>query len=79
MAAVTGRWNYRIVRYDSGDLALHEVYYHDDGTPKSMTSAPVTFACHPEEGRDGIIKSLEMALQCARDCDLFVAPPHWSH
>jgi YD repeat-containing protein len=72
------KWNYRIVRHESGDLSLHEVYYDADGKPTSMTAEPVTFACHAEEGREGIIKSLEMALHCAKEHDLFVPPPHWA-
>lgn len=74
---VQGKFNYRIVRHESGDLALHEVYYDDDGAPTSMTAEPVSFECHSHEGREGIIKSLEMALYCAKEHDLFVPPPHW--
>ena len=38
-------WNNRVIRqtFDTGEVmfALHEVYYDDNGTPKSITSDPV--------------------------------------
>jgi len=61
-------WNYRII--DHGDwLGLHEVYYRD-GKPHSYTAEPASFACGPEEGRDGIARSLEKALRDARERDI---------
>lgn len=47
-------WNYRIVKYkDDAGYGLHEVHYHDDGSPQSMTLGPITFAGDtPEEVRE---------------------------
>lgn len=58
-------WNYRIVNHGEW-LGLHEVYYHDDGRPKMYTADPISFACETDEGAAGIIKSLKMALNDAR-------------
>lgn len=58
-------WNYRIL--DHGDhFALHEVFYTPRGRPRSWTEDAITFGSDPEEGADGIIGSLEMALADAR-------------
>ncbi len=57
-------WNYRIV--DHGDwFGLHEAFY-DEGGATSWTADPITFACDKDEGVEGIIGSLEMALADAR-------------
>lgn len=58
-------WNYRIIRHADW-IGLHEVYYDDGGRPKSYTTNAATFVCDLDEGPDGIIKSLEMALADAR-------------
>ena len=35
-------WNHRLVKdVESGRLAIHEVYYDDDGTPTGYTENPV--------------------------------------
>jgi hypothetical protein len=60
-------WNYRIVRRHDGSFGLHEVYYDDTGKPHSMTADPVGFAADADEGEQGIIASLEMALRDARN------------
>lgn len=59
-------WNYRII--DFGDhFALHEVYYEKDGkTVKAYTEGAATFGVDEEEGREGVIHSLELALADAR-------------
>jgi hypothetical protein len=64
-------WNYRIIKHDGADNAghewfgLHEVYTDDRGL--SWTENPLSFVCDTEEGSEGIIKSLEMALADARN------------
>lgn len=58
-------WNYRIIDHGT-HLALHEVFYDEAGAPFSWTAEPVRFVCDPEEGSKGIILSLEMALDDAR-------------
>lgn len=58
-------WNYRVVRYPSGEFGLHEVYYGEDGEPEGWTSRPISFVCDEEEGVDGISKSLAQALRDA--------------
>ncbi len=54
-------WNYRIIKYeDQEGYGLHEIYYEDDRAV-SRTENPI-IACGNDEGPDGIIKSLKMAL-----------------
>lgn len=58
------KWNYRVM--DFGDhFALHEVFYSEGGGI-SWTESPIYFACGEDEGVDGIIGSLEMALADAK-------------
>ena len=38
-------WNHRLLAHEDGPdiyLAIHEVYYNDNGTPDSYTENPVT-------------------------------------
>jgi hypothetical protein len=60
-------WNYRVIRHDEGHLALHEVYYDDDGKPNRVTTEPVTFVAESDDGITGLINSLELALNDARE------------
>lgn len=60
-------WNYRIIRHTEGHLALHEVYYDDNGKPDRVTAEPITFVAEYGEGTMGLIASLEMALTDARE------------
>lgn len=72
-------WNYRIIRHtkpakligdemvDCSYLAIHEVYYDEDGKPKARSKEPVTFQCDVDEGKDGIIASLGRALKTIRE------------
>ncbi len=60
-------WNYRIIRDGEGNLGLHEVFYDDDGAPRSCTQNPISFGADAEEGKDGIITALEHALSDARE------------
>jgi hypothetical protein len=63
-------WNYRIIKHDGADcaghewFALHEVY--TDNGKMSWSEDPISFVCDVEEGPDGVIKSLELALSDAR-------------
>ena len=59
-------WHYRVLRHPEGRLALHEVYCDEAGKPHSYTTEPVSFGADEEEGLDGIVGALEMALQDAR-------------
>lgn len=56
-------WNYRIVHHHQPEewFGLHEVFY-TGGRPTAMTVNQVTFACDGEEGPEGIIQALKMAL-----------------
>ena len=65
-------WNYRIVKTrGEGPLGLweayglYEVYYDAEGYPESRTGALASFACDSDEGHEGILKSLELALKDA--------------
>ena len=66
-------WGYRIIRHPEPReelgyyLALHEVFYGDDCRVHSWTENPITFVCGCEEGPEGIIQSLEMALRDSRN------------
>ena len=70
-------WNYRIVLHDLDPdptkhwFGLHEVYYGmpDDRTKPgiSPTVEPITFVCDVDEGREGIIQALELALTTLRN------------
>lgn len=70
-------WNYRIILHDLDPdrdkhwYGLHEVYYglpDDPGKPGiGPTVDPIAFVCGVEEGRDGIINALELALKTLRD------------
>ena len=64
-------WNYRIVRHPQGWLALHEVYYGEDGQPNGYTENPASFGANEDEGPAGIIAALEMALRDARERPVF--------
>lgn len=59
-------WNYRVLRHLDGSLALHEVYYRK-GKPVSCTLNPVCFGVDGDEGLQGLIASLELALRDARE------------
>ena len=61
-------WNYRIVRHHQPAewYGLHEVFYDDAGHPTEMTAEPINFVCDGDEGTEGIVKALEMALADAR-------------
>ena len=51
-------WDYRLVKSTQGDLVLysiHEVYYDDHGTPKSITELPVSVI---EQSKDDIMTTL---------------------
>lgn len=64
-------WNYRIIHHDTDLdptqhwLGVHEVFY-DDGAVTSWTRDAVNFVCDPDEGAEGLIRSLEQALQDVR-------------
>lgn len=34
-------WNYRVLRYSTGELGLHEVFYDADGNPDGCTMEAV--------------------------------------
>jgi len=61
-------WNYRIVRHHQPSewFGLHEVFYDDSGSPMGITAEPIGFISDGEEGPEGIIRSLEMALNDAK-------------
>ena len=64
-------WSYRIIRHldtqeEHGYLALHEVHYGDDCRVHLWVKESI-FVCGGEEGPEGIIQSLEMALSDARN------------
>lgn len=74
-------WSYRILEKD-GWLALHEVYYDDEGEPFLWTEDPITFVVEEEEGAKGVADALCLALADAEsrsvlriDGDKLVAKP----
>lgn len=45
--AVGGGWNYRLLRRQTehgGQVAIHEVYYDENGDPRACTKEPVAIA-----------------------------------
>lgn len=70
-------WNYRIILHDLDPdpakhwYGLHEVFYgHPDDRTKpgvGPTKEPISFVCDLDEGKEGIIGALELALKNVRD------------
>ena len=64
-------WNYRIVNCPDGKggryYALFEVFYDDDGKPEARTAKPISFVTDEDEGSEGVVRSLEMALKGATE------------
>lgn len=58
-------WSYRLIRFkDEGSptgywVALHEVYYDDEGKPVGWTKSPADFG---GTDREAAVKALAMAL-----------------
>ena len=59
-------WNYRIIHYKTGGYGLHEVFYSKEGEVEGWTEDAIDFGCDEDEGKEGIISSLEMALNDAK-------------
>lgn len=51
-----GGWNYRVLRYEDGDMGIHEVFY-TDGAPTSCTKDPVGVV---SDGLEGLRDTLQM-------------------
>ena len=69
-------WKYKIVKYfDDNCWALHEIYYDDDGNPTLMSEDPVKFIS--DVSVEDLIKSLEMALNAAKNDEIFEEPEEW--
>lgn len=70
-------WNYRYILHDKDEdkekhwIGLHEVYY-TDGVIDGWTENPVRFACDAWEGVEGLIESLQMALEDANEFKMLV-------
>jgi hypothetical protein len=60
-------WNYRVLRHEDGTLALHEVFYDEDGKPSMYTTEPISFAVDADEGLSALTESLERALRDAKE------------
>lgn len=64
---VRSHWNYRLVRWACGTVALHEVY-HAGGKPGHVTLRPIDFLAGgpddgtSEEAADEVRRSLRMGL-----------------
>lgn len=72
-------WNNRIVKYKNGSgFGLHEVYYNSAGEPCAMTENPKGFAADVEEGSQGVIESLELALSDAKKHPVLDEPEVWA-
>lgn len=66
-------WNYRIIRHtqsftlngeeiDTSYLALHEVYYDENGKPEMHSRKEISFQCDVDEGKEVIITKLKRAI-----------------
>lgn len=71
-------WNYRVVRFKNGSLGLYEVYYRADGKPSMRTENPCGFSVDAEEGLDGLLKSLRLALRDAEERPILDEPDEWA-
>lgn len=68
-------WNYRIVKYVTGDgFGLHEVYYDDAGQPWAMTERPATFQTDESEDENAVRRMLQLALDDAQKRPVLVEP-----
>ena len=67
-------WNYRILRYDSGEVGIHEVYYDDKGNPENCTQDPVGIVGDDvEELRDVLAQYGEAFKKPILDFSFFTA------
>ena len=58
-------WNYRLVKSTHGVnvlYAIHEVYYDDHGTPKSITENPVGVTAESKDDIMTTLRHMERAL-----------------
>jgi hypothetical protein len=70
-----GTWNYRLIYHndvpsDRQWIGLHEVHYRGlmpdgDDLITGWTIDPTSFVCDVDEGQNGVLKALEMALKDA--------------
>jgi len=67
-------WHYRFLRYTDGTLALHEVYCDEEGRPNGYTTRPISFAVDADEGHDGLVQSMKMALRDAVERPILDVP-----
>jgi hypothetical protein len=71
------RWNYRIFRYrkQPSNLVLHEVHYDDNDRVTALTENAASFGCGAEEGKEGLISALRLALADAERLPILDEPP----
>ena len=59
-------WNHRVIAKEDCEgeeyLAIHEVYYNEDGDPKSMTKLPMEVSSQDIKGLKWTIKQMQMCL-----------------
>lgn len=69
-------WNYRIVQYRNqpDNLVLHEVHYDDQNEVTAITKSAARFGCGIEEGAEGIIHALKLALADAERLPILPQP-----
>lgn len=64
-------WNYRIVNCLDGNgkryFGLFEVFYDKHGNPDGRTAEPIDFVADEDEGAEGVVSSLKMALKDATE------------
>ena len=59
-------WNHRVIKHVSADdewLAIHEVYYGDDGKPSSCTKEPIQIVSEDFKGMGWQIDKIKEALK----------------
>lgn len=60
-------WHYHIVRHESGNLSLCEVYFDENNNVVDIVENPLFAAFAPAgEGKEHIIKALKNALRDAQ-------------
>lgn len=55
-------WNYRVICGDGETLAIHEVYYDQDGVPARWTARPVGVMSETPEGLSDALAQMANAL-----------------
>ena len=78
-------WDYRIVKYKSGEgFGLHEIHYDDNGVPWGMSEEPAIFVSEfgddfpAEDSLAEIVDALVVAFVAVRRRPILEEPDAWA-